>query len=116
MGNIRSFQPKSMPKGHSSTATVAMELSLDTKIARSNARFFAQAMERAIVASLQSANVKQVYNSQVKVVRVLSDGHAIWTRTMTGTMARRLEGAQKVTVEVTFANVDEPNAMSLKEI
>merc|ERR1712203_97643 len=110
---VRSFRPQNMPRGLSQTASMALEMTLESKIVRSNAKMFARSLEDAIRTALDESDNYKVYNSQVAITKILSNGIPIWSRTSVGNMKRRLQSAQYITAEITFANLNEPNAMPL---
>jgi len=119
---INAFEPKSLPAGLSQTASLALVMTLEKgSITRTNAHLFAHSMKEAIRMALNEHDNYQVYDSQVSVDRVKSNGVPIWQRTTKGAMHdvafRRLEsGAQTLITEITFANVHQVNAMPLKNM
>merc|ERR1719487_940037 len=113
------WRPVSMPKGLGSTASMALEITLSSSVDRTNALSFSQAIHSAIVQSLNSeGSAATVYDSQISVDQIFSNGNSIWTRPMQGQIASRrlLNVAQRLRIEFTFAKSTEPNAMSLGDM
>merc|ERR1719204_352550 len=108
---MRSWAPESLPKGLGETASMALEITLSSKVDRSNVLSFSQAVHTAIVQSINADNTVQgtVYDAQVAIDQILSGGVSLWTRPRQGEIAsRRLASnvAQRLTIEFTFANRD----------
>jgi len=116
--NLGAWKPASMPDGLGKSASMSLELTLNSPldIGRANVKLFAQSMHSAIVTSLNEAAVEfKVYDTQVSIDAVYSDGIPIWTRPIQGKMASRrlMDSPQRIRVEFTFANVETANAMPL---
>merc|ERR1719487_3172528 len=112
------WRPLSMPRGLSASASMALEITLSSSVDRTNALSFSQAVHTAIVQSLNSEATSAVFDSQVSVDQIFSDGVSIWTRPQQGQMASRrlLNVAQRLRIEFTFANSGAANAMPLPEM
>jgi hypothetical protein len=112
------WRPASMPRGLGSSASMALEITLSSNVDRTNALSFSQAVHAAIVQSLNNGATETVYDSQVSVDQIFSNGVSIWTRPMQGQMSSRrlLNAAQRLRIEFTFARSDAANAMALADM
>merc|ERR1719335_482358 len=104
-----------MPPALGKTASMKMEITMQGSISRKNVRGFVQSFEDAIVNGLELESGKyRVYESQVAVDAVYTKGVEIWNRPSNGKLnsqRRLLETNQKLTVDFTFAAVENRNAM-----
>jgi hypothetical protein len=113
------WQPHSVPKGMGNAASMSLEITLSSRVDRSNALSFSQAVHAAIVQSLQAeAQGVMVYDEQVSIDQLYSGNKSIWTRPAQGQIASRrlLNTAQKLKIEFTFSNVRKQNAMLLSDM
>jgi len=116
---MQSWRPHSMPKGMGVSASMALTATLSARVDRTNAPSFAQAMHAAIVQSLNAESTgPTVYDAQVAVDQIFSDGVAIWSRPQQGKLGDRRRRmlnrvAQELRIEFTFSNIEKPNAMLL---
>merc|ERR550532_1092054 len=112
------WRPSSLPRGLAGSASMALEITLSSTVHRSNALSFSQAVHSAIVQSLNAEATSVVYDTQVSVDQIFSNGVSIWTRPRQGQMASRrlLNVAQRLRIEFTFARSDSANAMALSDM
>jgi len=98
---------------------MAMEITLSSSVDRSNVLIFSQAVQSAIVQSLNSdGSSSVVYDEQVAIDQILTDGVSIWRRPRVGQIANRrlLSVAQRLVIEFTFLKSYKTNAMELTEM
>jgi len=117
--SMRSWAPESMPIGLGKTASMALELTLNSQIDRSNSMMFAHSVHSAIVTSLNQADsANTAFEEQVVIDAIFSDGIPLWTKPYAGQVSSRrlLAGRKKLRVEFTFGYVKKPNSMPVNEM
>jgi len=116
---MSAWAPRSIPNGLGEKASMAMEITITSQIRRTDAKLFSLSVHEAIVTSLNEDSTSyKVYDNQVSIDAIYSDGVAIWTRPVQGQMASRrlLRTPQSIRIEFTFANIEAENAMPLSQM
>jgi len=120
---IGAWKPGKLPLGLKDKASMSMSMSLyKSEVNRKTARQFAEAIKSAIINGfLNDPELKKnkVYDEQVSIDALWTDGVNIWKRPNVQGFVRRLASAgksQKIQVDFTFAQSSQRNALDLHKM